>query len=119
MKRGEIWWADLGEPRGSSPALRRPVLIVQQDLLTESALGTVMIVPLTSNVQRAEAIGNVLLKPVETGLDRASVALVCQVMALDKRYFDEIVGSLSRRARRLVDAGLRFALDLEPGFRAR
>jgi hypothetical protein len=23
MKRGEIWWADLGDPRGSAPALRR------------------------------------------------------------------------------------------------
>jgi mRNA interferase MazF len=112
MKRGEIWWADLGEPRGSSPALRRPVLVVQHDLLTASALNTVMVVPLTSNVRRAQAVGNVLLPPAETGLDRPSVALVCQVMTLDKDYFDEIVGSLSRRARRAVDTGLKLALAL-------
>ncbi len=112
MKRGEIWWADLGEPRGSSPALRRPVLVVQHDLLTASALNTVMIVPLTSNVRRAQAVGNVLLPPAETGLDRPLVALVCQVMTLDKDYFDEIVGSLSRPARRAVDTGLKLALAL-------
>mgnify|MGYP001592987212 CR=1 FL=1 len=113
MKRGEIWWADLGEARGSSPALRRPVLIVQEDLLTGSALGTVMVVPLTSNVRRAEAVGNVLLPPSETGLDRPSVALVCQVLTVDKRHFDEIVGSLSRRTRRAIDAGLKLALALD------
>lgn len=113
MKRGEVWWADLGEPRGSSPALRRPVLVVQEDLLTESALGTVMIVPLTANLRRATAIGNVLLPPSETGLERPSVALVCQVMTLDKEYFDQLVGSLSRRARRAVDAGMKLALALE------
>ncbi len=112
MKRGEVWWADLGEPRGSAPALRRPVLVVQDDLLTESALRTVMVVPLTPNLRRAEAIGNVLLQPRETGLDRPSVALVCQVMTLDSTYFDEIAGSLSVRARKAVDAGLRLALSL-------
>jgi mRNA interferase MazF len=42
MKRGEVWWADLGEPRGSEPAFRRPVVIVQDDLLAASALRTVM-----------------------------------------------------------------------------
>ena len=82
MHRGEIWWADLGEPRGAEPAFRRPVLVVQDDLLTESALKTVMIVPLTSNVRRAHAAGNVLLAPRDTGLDKPSVALVCQVMTV-------------------------------------
>ena len=34
MKRGQIWWADLADPRGSEPGMRRPVLVVQDDLLT-------------------------------------------------------------------------------------
>ncbi|HWF03924.1 MAG TPA: type II toxin-antitoxin system PemK/MazF family toxin, partial [Candidatus Angelobacter sp.] len=25
--RGEIWWADLPDPRGSEPGFRRPVLV--------------------------------------------------------------------------------------------
>src|SRR5262249_44511430 len=109
VHRGEIWWADLSEPRRSEPAHRRPVLIVQDDLLTASALHTVMIVPLTSNLLRARAIGNVLLHARDTGLDRASVALVCQVTTLDKAFVSELVGSLPARARRAVDAGLRLA----------
>lgn len=114
IKRGEIWWADLGEPRGSAPALRRPVLVVQEDVLSASALNTVMVAPLTSNLRRAEAAGNVLLPTSETGLDRASVALVCQIMTLDKVFFDELAGSLSSRARRRVDRGLALALALSP-----
>jgi mRNA interferase MazF len=114
MHRNEIWWADLGEPRGSEPALRRPVVIVQDDLLTRSALNTVMVVPLTSNVRRAEAAGNVLLEAEETGLDRASVALACQVMTLDKAFLTDLVGTVSTRARRALDAGLALSLSLRP-----
>ncbi|MBI4950528.1 MAG: type II toxin-antitoxin system PemK/MazF family toxin [Myxococcales bacterium] len=113
MKRGEIWWADLGEPRGSSPALRRPVLVVQDDLLNESALQTVMVAPLTSNLKRGQAVGNVTLPASATGLDRASVVLVCQVLALDRCFFDELVCALANSSRRKVEAGLRLALGLD------
>ncbi|MBS2018136.1 MAG: type II toxin-antitoxin system PemK/MazF family toxin [Deltaproteobacteria bacterium] len=112
MKRGEVWWADLGDPRGSEPGLRRPVVVVQEDLLNASALRTVMVVPLTSNRNRARAIGNILLSPRETGLDRDSVALVCQVMTLDEDFFDERVGTLSSRVRARLDRGLEIALGL-------
>jgi mRNA interferase MazF len=112
MKRGEVWWADLAEPRGSEPGMRRPVLVVQDDLLNASRLQTVMVVPLTTNLQRAEAIGNVLLRPGETGLRRDSVALVCQVMTVDKEFLDDLAGSLPRRALARIDEGLKLALDL-------
>ena len=112
IHRGELWWADLGELRGSEPALRRPVLVVQDDLLTASALGTVTVVPLTSNLRRAEAIGNVRIEPRESGLDRVSVALVCQVVTIDKAFLTQLIGSLPTRTRRAIDAGLLLALSL-------
>ena len=80
--------------------------------MTASSLRTVMIVPLTSNLRRALAIGNVALDARDTGLDRKSVALVCQVMTIDKEFLTELVGSLPLRARRAVDNGLRLALSL-------
>jgi mRNA interferase MazF len=112
MNRGEVWWADLAEPRGSEPGDRRPVLIVQDDHLTASALSTVMVVPLTTNLRRAAAIGNVALSKRDTGLPRESVALVCQVMTLDKAFFDEPARRLPAKIMRAVDAGLRVALSL-------
>lgn len=112
MIRGEIWWADLAEPRGSEPAARGPVLVVQDDHLTASALSTVMVVPLTTNLRRATAIGNVPLSRKDSGLARESVALVCQVMTLDKEFFDTRVRKLPLRLMRSVDAGLSLALGL-------
>ena len=49
MRRGEIRWAELPEPRGSEPGFRRPVLVVQDDVYNESRLGTVLCLILTSN----------------------------------------------------------------------
>ena len=112
MKRGDVWWADLGEPRGSQPAFRRPVILVQDDLLTESRLATDMIIPMVTHLQRAVAAGNVLLQPKETGLPVASVALVCQVMTIDKTWLSAPAGTLPRRAMKLIDSGLRLALGL-------
>lgn len=112
LKRGEIWWADLAEPRGSEPGSRRPVLVVQDDLLTQSRLQTVMVAPLTSNLVRARAAGNVLVRTRDTGLTRDSVILVCQVMTIDKDFLAESTAKLSRRLMTLVDEGLRLAFDL-------
>jgi mRNA interferase MazF len=112
MRRGEVWWADLGEPKGSQPSFRRPVVIVQDDLLTQSRLSTVMVVPLTTNLKRAMAVGNVALESRETGLSSPSVALVCQVMTVDRCFFSEQAGTLSRRTRNKLAAGLRLTLGL-------
>lgn len=112
MIRGEIWWADLADARGSEAASRRPVLIVQDDLLTESRLNTVMVAPVTSNVLRAKAAGNVLLRASTSGLKRDSVVLVCQILTIDKAFMTECIAKLPRRVMSLVDDGLRLTLDL-------
>ncbi len=71
-----------------------------------------MVVPLTSNLQRAEAIGNVRLEEKETGLAKVSVALTCQVMTLDGDWLTEHAKDLPLGAVRRLDRGLRIALDL-------
>jgi mRNA interferase MazF len=113
MKRGEIWYVDLGEPKGSAPGFRRPVVIVQDDLLTDSRLSTVMIAAVTSNLKRGLALGNVGLDTKSSGLKYASVILVCQVMTVDKSLLDEErVGVLSKRQLKELDSGLTLALGL-------
>lgn len=80
------------------------------DLLTDSLLGTVMVAPLTTNLQRALAIGNVQVTPRQSGLPKASVVLVCQVMTVDKSLFAEQQGSLSQRVMMQFDQRLALAL---------
>jgi mRNA-degrading endonuclease toxin of MazEF toxin-antitoxin module len=33
IAQGEVWWADIGEPIGSAPGYRRPVVVVQCDAM--------------------------------------------------------------------------------------
>ena len=61
IAQGEVWWAELGDPAGSEPGYRRPIVIVQGDAFNASSLRTVVCVVLTSNTRWAEAPGNVLL----------------------------------------------------------
>lgn len=61
MKRGSIWWAYIGEPQGSSPGYRRPVVIVQADKFTRSQLRTVLVATISSNLRLADIPSNILV----------------------------------------------------------
>jgi mRNA interferase MazF len=112
MQRGEIWWASMGAPKGSEPGYRRPVLIVQANAFNRSRIGTVVAVALTSNVELAEAPGNVLLDRRSTGLTRRSVANVSQIVTLDRRLLTKRVRKLPPRKLAAIDAGLKLVLGL-------
>jgi mRNA interferase MazF len=106
ISQGEIWWADLPSPLGSGPGFRRPVVVVQGDSLNRSRIGTVVCVPLTSNLRWAGAPGNVSLSARVTGLPKDSVANVSQIVALDKELLTELAGKLQRAKLELLLVGI-------------
>ena len=112
MYRGEIWWANLPNPVGSEPGYRRPVLVIQDDVFTQSRISTVIVVIITSNTELAEAPGNVLLPHEALGLSRDSVANVSQIFTVDKTFLVERIGSLPNYLQEEVDEGLRTILYL-------
>ena len=106
IAQGEIWWADLGEPVGSAPGFRRPVVIVQSDSFNRSRISTVVCVPLTSNLRWADAPGNVALDVSATGLPKDSVANVSQLVTLDRSSLTERIGVLPESKLDLVLYGI-------------
>ncbi|HEY1220314.1 MAG TPA: type II toxin-antitoxin system PemK/MazF family toxin [Bryobacteraceae bacterium] len=112
IQRGDIWWADLPEPRRSEPGFRRPVLVVQADSFNRSRIQTAIVAVITSNVELAEAPGNVLLPARLVGLPRDSVVNVSQLLTLDRSFLTEHAGTLPPRLQRFVDEGLRTVLEL-------
>jgi mRNA interferase MazF len=112
MKRGEIWWADFGEPRGSAPAYRRPAVVVSSDRFNRSRLRTVILAAVTSNTDLAAMPGNVPLETADTGLDRPSVVNVTQLACVDRGVLDSRIGTLPSDRLRALDRGLRLALRL-------
>ena len=112
MQRGEIWWATLPDPTGSEPGYRRPVLVVQSDTFTRSAIKTVVCAAITSNLQLAAAPGNIRVAARASGLPKPSVVNVSQVAALDKAFLRERLKILDTQTMRQVDDGLRLVLSL-------
>jgi mRNA interferase MazF len=112
MYRGEIWWANLPDPVGSEPGFHRPVLIIQDDIFTQSRMKTVIVAIVTANTQLAKAPGNVFLPCEASGLPRDSVINISQILTLDKAFLVERIGSLPDYLQEEVDEGLRIILYL-------
>jgi mRNA interferase MazF len=112
IARGQLWWADLGLPRGSAPALRRPVLVVSADQYNRSRLRTVTVVVLTATSRLATLPGNVTV-PTDLGLlAEDSVVNVTQLATVDRLALEEQIGELPDWLLAQVDAGLQRALGL-------
>ena len=112
VKRGEIWWASLPAPTGSGPGFRRPVLVIQSDPFNESRIATAIVAAITSNLALADAPGNVRTTKAESGLSKASVINVSQVLTIDRALLTERVRPLAAAAMVRVDNGLRLVLGL-------
>jgi mRNA interferase MazF len=107
-----VYWADLGEATGSRPAKRRPVLVVQSDAYSASALSTVIAAVITSNTALAAMPGNVFVPASTSGLPRDSVVNVTGIVTLDEDDLAELAGELPGYLLAEVDQGLRRVLDL-------
>lgn len=112
LRRGEVWWADLDEPRGSEPGYRRPVLIVQADAFNRSRIDTAVAVVLTSSLRLVDAPGNVLIPAKSLGLPRDSVANVSQFLTVDREFLGPRIGRIPDRLMSQVDDGVRLVLGL-------
>jgi mRNA interferase MazF len=112
ITRGDIHWADLGDPDGSRPTKRRPVLVIQASSYNASRLATVIVAVITSNTGLAAMPGNVFLPAVATGLSRDSIVNVTAIVTLNKDDLDQRIGTVPQQLMREVDRGLRRVLHL-------
>jgi mRNA interferase MazF len=104
INQGDVFWVELDEPSGSGPGYRHPHVVVQNNLFNRSRINTVVVCALTSNLQRAAAPGNVLLKLGEADLPKQSVVVVSQLFTVDKRQLGEHISTLSKkRVREILD----------------
>lgn len=94
VARGELYLADLDPVVGSEQGGLRPVLIVQNDMGNRYS-PTVVVLAVTSQLQKARLPTHVLLSAAGHGLERDSVVLAEQVRTLDKRRLRTRIGCLT------------------------
>jgi mRNA interferase MazF len=107
-----LWWADLGLPRGSAPALRRPVLVISADQYNRSTLQTVTVAVLTSTTRLAALPGNVAVSADLGLLPADSVINVTQIATVDRDALEQRIGQVPDWLLAQTDTGLARALDL-------
>jgi mRNA interferase MazF len=88
------------------------LLIVSANSFNDSRISAVVAAVITSNLRLADAPGNVRLAAKGTGLTKASVVIVSQIITVDKTFLTERIGRLNPRLLAEVDVGLRLVLSI-------
>jgi len=104
VARGEVCWVELDK--------RRPCVVVSAEDVLDVDVWQTHVVPLTSNLDRADLAGNVLLTSSATGLPKDSVAVPLGLELIDRAWLGARVGQLPAPLVRAVDDGVRAVLGL-------
>ena len=111
MKLGEIYLADLGLTHGSEQAGRRPVLVFQNDLVSRFTR-TVICIPFTTNLRRAQLPSCLLIQAGEGGLAQDSVILCHQIRVLDQSRLITRLGRVSNSILIEIERAVTFTLGM-------
>lgn len=113
---GDIYWVALPHRPGSEQSGRRPCIVMSRRSINVQR--TVVVVPLTGNVDRANA-HNIFIPASEIIRDitctseiRPSVARCEHVRVVDRQYFEGKIGKLSQNAVLAVQLGLAYVFDI-------
>ena len=112
IRKGSIYWVDFSPGKGSEPLGRRPGLVVQNDILNDSNLNTVIMLAITSTMKFAELPGNVVLRKGEANLPKRCVINVTRIKSVDKNSITEKIGTLSKARVDEVHEGLKLVMEL-------
>ncbi len=95
MKAGDVFWVDLPARGGRAQLGRRPAIVLQTNEAS-SVLQTVLLIPMTTQLDALRFPGTLLVEPdPDNGLKRPSVALVFQLAAIDRRFIGSRAGQVS------------------------
>lgn len=110
--KGEIYFADLEPARGSEQAGSRPVIVFQNESVSKFTR-TVIVIPLTINLNRASLPTCTFILKGEGGLKEDSVALCHQIRVLDSSRFTSFIGKLSASIIAELDKVVNFTLGIK------
>jgi len=85
---------------------------MQSDDFNRSRIQTAVAVVITSNHRLADAPGNVVLSPRDSGLPRRSVVNVSQWITVDRAFMTEKVGKVPPGKVREIEIGVGLVLAL-------
>lgn len=92
IKRGEIYFCDLGEDKGSVQGGYRPVIVMQANRLTVE-LSTVLVAPITSVIKRTDLFSHLIITE-RCGLEKNSMILFEQIRPVNIYELKDYIGKI-------------------------
>ena len=111
IKRGDVYYADLSPVIGSEQGGVRPVLIVQNDIGNRYS-PTVVVVAITSQIQKAKLPTHLEITAEEYDIDKNSVVLMEQIRTIDKQRLKEKITHIDAELMGKIDEALKISLGL-------
>lgn len=111
IKRGDIFWADLGNTGGCEQGGVRPVVILQNNIGNRYS-PTVIVAAITSQADKAKLPTHVEISSQEYGLSKDSLILLEQIRTLDKKRLGDYVSTLSIEDMEKVDRALGVSIEI-------
>lgn len=110
-RRGEIWLVDFNPARGHEQAGIRPALVVQSDVMNQSAWGTVVVLAVSKATEvKRKGILNVELGKGEGGLRLDSVVKCHQIYTIDRSRLIRRFGHLAHNRIAEIDHATKLVL---------
>ena len=109
IERGDIYTANLSPIKGSEQGGIRPVIIFQENTISQFTK-TIITIPLTTNLKRSSLPSCLLIPQNEGGLNQDSVALCHQLRVLDKTRLGRKIGTLSPQIINQIESIVLFTL---------
>jgi len=110
VKRGEIYWVDLGIPKGSQQGGQRPALVIQNDIGNRTS-PTTLVAAITSQKKKSYPF-HVNFSAAESGLSRDGTVLLEQIRTINQDRLVSKAGELSSAKMTEVDQALKVSLGL-------
>lgn len=108
IHQGDIYWVQMDDTDGIASTIPHPYVVIQETVLNQSRINTVVVCALTSNIQRANSPGNVLLEIGEANLTKQSVIEVSKVSTIAKKQLGDHIGTLNEKRIHQILAGMQF-----------
>jgi len=104
VRRGEIWWAELGKPAG-----RRPVVLLSRNE-AYSVRSLVIVAPVTTRIR---GISSEVLLGTADGMPQECVANLDTITTIPRECLRSRLTALNSRKIKEIEAAIHFALGME------
>lgn len=112
-QRWHLYIIDL-EPRiGTKPGKLRPCICIQPSEFCAAGLGSALVVPLTTNLQKVDTFPiRVRIAKGTCGIEKDSEALIEQILAWDRALFKKDLGEIPEGLQEILKAAIKDFLDI-------